>query len=195
MKDVEYKGKIIRIEQDVYYDESNPRYWDQLSFLLCSSNTRLNIGDETMSNVDITEYIKNNKDKIAFCFPIYVLDHSSIALSLIDFYDKWDSYMIGYAIVFKERMQNIFDKEITEEEAIKEVENELKEYECFLNGEVYSVSLIEKRECPFCHNVSEEVIDNIGGYYTMNLIKGIRDVVDNDITDEEAEKIIKEAFE
>ena len=87
-------------------------------------------------------------------FPLYLLDHSSLAFSMTPFSDKWDSGRLGFIIVTEENLK----KAGTPAEHIEEsIQAELKEYQDYVNGDVFEMSLHRKVEGDVLEDYEERV--------------------------------------
>jgi hypothetical protein len=111
---------------------------------------------------------------------INMYDHGGITVSTSNCYpynDYWDAGIVGFIYVTK---KTIFEEcsDITEENwkerADKYLEGEMKTYDQYLRGDVYSFRLtkivIEQDKCPHCGEVireyeDEEFVDGCSGYY------------------------------
>ena len=112
--------------------------------------------------------------------PINLYDHSGLTVSTSNCYpynDRWDSGIVGFIYVTK---KTIFKEcgNITEENwlerADKYLEGEMKTYDQYLIGDVYSFRLtktvIQQDKCPHCGEVireyeDEEFVDGCSGFY------------------------------
>jgi len=89
---------------------------------------------------DIIYTFKKLSEKYIF-LDLYFLDHSVVYLSLHPFNDPWDSGMLGWIVVNREKMKEAG----VEEDKLEEfIENHLEMYNKYLNGYIYEISLIEK---------------------------------------------------
>ena len=103
--------------------------------------------------------------------PINMYDHSGITVSTSNGYpynDRWDAGCVGFIYVAKDRAFADFcniTEETWMERADKCLECEMKVYDCYLRGEVYSFTLEEKvhyrneTTCPHCGEVAEVPLD------------------------------------
>lgn len=93
--------------------------------------------------------------------PVYLLDHSGLAVSTTSFGDTWDSGQIGWIYANKETVIKEYGEwsEETIEKVKQFMESEVKEYDDYLRGENYMYDIID--------NATEEVID--GGVWTGDI--------------------------
>lgn len=129
--------------------------------------------------------------------PINLYDHGGLTVSTSNCYpynDRWDSGVVGFIYVTK---KTIFEEcgNITEENwlerADKYLEGEMKTYDQYLRGDVYSFRLtktiIQQDKCPHCGEVireyeDEKFIDGFSGFYGDCLEEnGILDNLDRDL--------------
>lgn len=97
--------------------------------------------DDTMLNVISKKYIM---------LPLYLLDHSGLAMRTTSFHDSWDSGQVGWIYVSKEDALKEFggDKMTS---AIKQkaealLRSEVEVYDSYLRGECYGFELYENGE-------------------------------------------------
>ena len=131
---------------EVHYDESpsSPREDDNIFTFNCYHR-----------NYDLSDVDQSDRDNIdQVKFPIYMYDHSSIALSSTPFGCKWDSGQVGIASISRAKIE-------TEGLDVKKLEDylegELEEYQAYINGEVYGYMLTDEED---------DVIESSWGYFT-----------------------------
>lgn len=91
----------------------------------------------------------------AVVLPLYLYDHSGITISASSFDDPWDSGQVGYIYVMNDVAQREFPEENWKERAIQMLQGEVDEYDQYLRGDVYVLTV--ERE--------GEVVDSCSGYY------------------------------
>jgi len=164
--------KIIgkyRAVVDVTEHDCNPRTdEDNLSIMLCF-HKRYNLGDQDHdyderdydSFSDMLAEIKKREDPLTI-LPLYLLDHSGCTISVGSFGDRWDSGMIGFVFVSKQRVREEYGvKRISKK--IKSIvdsviDAEVKIYDAYLKGEVYEYKLYD----------GKNLIDSSFGFYDAN---------------------------
>lgn len=67
--------------------------------------------------------------------PLYIYEHSGMSISMAPFGDRWDSGMAGFFILEPEEVKDFGSRENAE----KFIKEEVHEYDCCLQGEVYTV--------------------------------------------------------
>lgn len=162
---MEYKGYIVKIEQDEC--PINPREWDNLGVMVCN-HRRYDLGDETLecNGVSFEDDLKKHLEgeglalKEVIVLPLYLYDHSGITMNIDGFSCPRDSGQVGFIYVSKKRVR--------EEYGVKRISKELKErvigilkaevevYSQYLEGDVWGYS-IEDCEGNF--------IDSCYGFY------------------------------
>lgn len=125
---------------------------------------------------DIIYTFKKLSDKYIF-FDLYFLDHSVFYVSIYSFNDPWDSGMLGWVVVDKEKMKEFG---IQKKDLEKEIESALEIYNAYLNGNVYAFVLKEKvpvlSDKPEHRGLyAENEIDSIYGIYGIEELKYYRD--------------------
>lgn len=145
IESIEYRGYEI----DVLLDEcpENPiTEWDgNLEF--CCWHSRYDLGNskrfgENLEGPeDCQEYAKNTR---SILLPLYIYDHSGIALSLGQEYPfncKWDSGQLGYILIDREWLKEHFGKRYFTQgirtRLLKTAEANVKLYNSYLSGSVY----------------------------------------------------------
>ena len=147
------KGNL-RFEVNSYCDEyDNPREWCNLATMFCL-HRRYIIGDKhNYSEIhfedwqDVKSFLLNG-DNNAIIKPIYMYEHSGITISTEPFSCGWDSGQIGYIYARGEDILNEYG-EITKEvmdKVDKVLEEEVRIYDQYLNGEVYNIEVFENEE-------------------------------------------------
>lgn len=126
--------------------------------------------EEAMMNVITKKYIM---------LPLYLLDHSGLAMRTVSFHDPWDSAQVGWIYVSKEDAIKAFEgTEMTSEirEKTKSVlRSEVEVYDAYLRGESYGYELYEKGE------LKESCWGFIGGMDEVR--KGIAERLPDDCKD------------
>lgn len=85
-----------------------------------------------------------------YVVPVYALHHGASHYSINDFHDKWDSGIVG--IAFCKREDDLIDND---DYFRKVIDREVKEYDAWLNGEIYGITLLSPKE---------ETLDESWGY-------------------------------
>jgi len=130
-----YVAEIIN-DEDCY----NPRTDYSLGTLI-AFHSRYDLSDN--DNWDKEELISYVEQDDVLALPIYMYEHSGIALSTSAFSCKWDSGQIGYIFVSYEDIIKEYGR-LDIENATKVLEYEVKEYSQYVNGECYGYIIYEK---------------------------------------------------
>lgn len=97
--------------------------------------------DDTMLNVISEKYIM---------MPLYLMDHSGLAMQTESFHDPWDSGQVGWIYVSKEDALKEFDTEKMTGAVRKKAEDLMKSevavYDSYLRGECYGFELYKNGE-------------------------------------------------
>lgn len=145
---MEYEGYRIEIVLDEYGTES-PREWCNIGTIYTPPLRKCKIADEEQSSEWISEYIKQ-KDVVAL--PVYMIDHSGIALSTRPFHDPWDSGQIGYIAVTREKAYKEFGRRVNRRTIEKALSDEISLYSSYVQGEIYGFRVFapDGRETDSC---------------------------------------------
>lgn len=154
---------------EIYYDECpvSPReFADPFGKMLCFSK-RYNLGDRDDgakemhfdSWGDVEEFVRRERDAVVV-LPLYLYDHSGVAMNTTGFLCPWDSGQNGVIYATREAIREAFGcKEPLPEHMIRAKEiliAEVKEYDDYLRGDVYLFEL---------KDADGTVIESCGGFY------------------------------
>jgi len=171
--------KVLRIIQDE--NPNDPREDDNLTKMVCFHN-RYDLGDKHNYNKDdynswdeLKKTIEDTEKPVVI-LPLYLYDHSGITISTTEFTCKWDSGQIGFVYITNERINElgcVIENEETINDYIKrltrDLQEEVKQYDQFLQGDVYGFELI---------GPDGEEIDSCWGFYGSNWkTNGITDYI------------------
>lgn len=149
-----YQGHTIKIYQDP--DPESPREWSNLGTLICwhrryrlgdshqydSSETFLrdiaSVSDQSDLSMD---RLQDRAARKAIILPVFLYDHSGLAMNTIGFHCPWDSGQVGFVYVTLEEVRNEFGaKRVSKalrEEAGHVLRGEIVAYDAYLGGRVY----------------------------------------------------------
>jgi hypothetical protein len=154
----------LEIEQDT--DPESPRTWDNLGTMVCFHN-RYNLGDKTDYRTEdydsweeLKEGIIKNEGEVVI-LPLYLYDHSGITISTSPFGCRFDSGQVGFIFVSNHKIKK---EGIDETKVIEYLEGEVKTYDQYLTGDVYSYSLYEIETCSLGHE-HKVLLESCGGFY------------------------------
>ena len=136
-----------------------------------------NLDLEFCSREDDEKSLGGNKNIVAW-LPVYVYDHSGVAMNTTGFHCPRDSGQIGYIVAFREDVRDIQPawKHITKkrrETILKWLRGEVETYSAYLNGEVYGFQIVELADPD--DPESGEIADSCWGYYGDDGIQAIRE--------------------
>jgi hypothetical protein len=162
------KSYKIKIERDE--NAWDPREDDNFTTMVCF-HKRYNLGDKHNVNGDeyaswaeMEEAIKADEE-VMIMKPLYMYEHSGITISTSPFSCGWDSGRLGLVYITKASLMKMCGRaDFTEEELNAMLESEVKTYDMYVQGEVYSYSIYEVVTCSLGHE-HEELLDDCGGYY------------------------------
>lgn len=118
---------------------------------------------------ELKEGILENEN-VALILPLYLYDHSGLTISTEPFQCQWDSGQIGWIFITKEKLAE-FGKDLKTEDGVKILEEEVKEYDYYLRGDVYGYILTEPVEkCDKCGHIKVET-DSCYGFYGTNIFE------------------------
>lgn len=159
-----YKGFDIRIEQDDC--AFNPREeFDNLGIFLLS-HRRYDVPNETSLVLNdyntADEVLKAVEKEYGRCLilPVYMYDHSGVALNTTGFSCQWDSGQLGLIFVPYNKIRKEYSVKRVTKKTLDKVKNvligEVEIYGAYLNGDVYGYTII---------NASNEEKDSCWGFY------------------------------
>jgi len=177
----EYKNHTIEIFQDEYAE--NPiKEWDMLGEFFCwHRNYDLGNSKRFDTPEEVREYAKETNSLL---YPLFMYDHSGIALSLgnsqYPFSCPWDAGQLGYVLVDREKTLKEYSKKILTKQLKQKIYNviqgEVNTYNQYLSGDVYGYKVIDK---------DGEELDSCWGYYGMeDVIEEAKSVVDYNVKDD-----------
>jgi hypothetical protein len=150
----------IRVVLDEY--PRNPREDDNLGIMACM-HRRYDLGDEQLdpnqfdSWVEVINHLQ--REGAVVMLPLYLYDHSGITIATTPFSCPWDSGRVGFIYATAHDIRECFSiKRVTQkvkDQVTEFLKSEVKEYDQYLRGEVYTAELL----------VDDEVIDRLHGCY------------------------------
>lgn len=173
-----YQGHTIKIYHD--NDAESPREWDNFGTLICG-HSRYQLGDkhefddarsflldlldlDVEMDLPVNDLIKR-VEKIAVILPVYLYDHSGLAMNTTGFHCPWDSGQIGFIYVKLSDIRKEYSiKRVSaklREQAATYLRNEVQTFSDYISGSVYGY-VVEKEgeEIDSCWGF----IGDYGGY-------------------------------
>lgn len=127
------------------------------------------------------EHVRAIIDKHCVILPLYLRDHSGLAMSIGEFADPWDSGPVGFIVVDAKRARENWLRpdatwdtmlptndgpDITMREYAKRVlEAEVETYDTYLRGDIYGFIVEERNICPTCGAGDWDTVDSCWGFY------------------------------
>ena len=161
--------KRLTIGYNSYPD--SPRDWGNRWNLSCV-HKKYDLGDKDC-RLDCRDY--NNweeygealreKYDIVEIVPLSLTDHSGLSLNVGTPVERWDSGQIGFAFLTAEGQKDLaklYDGRALREASLRALEQELKVYEEYLNGEGYFIKIEEVN--------TGETISQVGSFYGSDFV-------------------------
>ena len=175
-------GAKIQIFHDC--SPESPRDWDTLGTMVCW-HSRYRLGEEhTLDSPDdffdsiieyathtdhpdaaMREWVASNSEPekvanlAAVILPLYLFDHSGLAMNTSGFHCPWDSGQVGYIYAMNDKIRKEYSVEAITDDVKKRAEDamrrEIEVYSAYLSGAVYGY--VVKRD--------DEEIDSCWGYF------------------------------
>lgn len=170
---------------EIFADEcmDSPRDDDHLGHIV-GWHQRYTVGDEQPGESPrewVHSWKRGRKEKDYVILPVYMIDHSGVALSTASFSCPWDSGQVGFIYATRERAEAggypWGDREYIE----GVLQAEIAEYSAYMNGECYGFAVF--RKCGACRGW--EALDSCGGFLGSDfsesgLLDAIRDALPED---------------
>ena len=130
------------------YAESPRTAFDNLGTMVCWHG-RYDLGDE-QPNEEPHDFFQQMKREDAIYLPLYLLDHSGLAMNTTGFADPWDSGQVGWIYMTAEKARKEYGwKRLTKSrrDAIKKwLKAEVEVYDNYLRGNVFWAEIFENGE-------------------------------------------------
>ena len=101
--------------------------------------------------------------------PLYLLDHSGLALSTQPFNDPWDSGQVGWIYASYDEIRKAFGvQRVTKrirDLAVSRLVAEVEEYNSYLQGDCYGYEINKLERCTSCQSVSREQVSSCYGFF------------------------------
>lgn len=141
--------KQYRFEVLVEPDPQSPRENENLGTMLYN-HRRYVLGDDRIKFASFDEYLDsaNLSAEEVVSLPLYLLDHSGLTLSTTAFQDQWDSGCVGVIFTTFDKIKNEYGASEVDHDLVERIElvleNEVAEFNSYLNNEIYGFRLCEK---------------------------------------------------
>ena len=149
-----YQGHIIKIYHDP--DSESPWEWSNLGTLICwhgryrlGDNHQFDSPDAFLRDLagvsdpsDLPmDRLRDRAARKAIILPIYLYDHSGLAMNTIGFHCPWDSGQVGFIYVTLKAVRKEFGvnrvTKVLREKAEDILRAEIVSYDAYLGGRVY----------------------------------------------------------
>ena len=150
-------------------DPLDPRKdYDNCGTMVCF-HKRYNLGDK--HEYDPCLYFSQKalekailkKENVGVILPIYMYEHSGITIKTTPFNCPWDSGLVGYIFISKEKIRKEFSCKLITKKVLEKVTDclisEVKIYDAYLRGENYMWVVLD----------GENEIQTCGGYIDENI--------------------------
>ncbi|WP_226562303.1 hypothetical protein [Salipiger thiooxidans] len=147
-------GHTIKIYHDP--DAESPREWSNLGTLICWHG-RYRLGDShpfdspeaflrdlagISDQRDLSmDHLRDRAERKSVLLPVFLYDHSGLAMNTIAFHCPWDSGQVGYVYVTLEAVRTEFGVKRVTRELREKAEDilraEIVSYDAYLGGRVY----------------------------------------------------------
>ncbi|MDD9908540.1 MAG: hypothetical protein OXR62_02505 [Ahrensia sp.] len=154
----EHRGSTIRIYHDP--DAESPRDWDNLGTMVCG-HPRYTLGDmhdfgcAAEFLVDLlgldrdrdlsVDQLLARAEKVAVILPVYLYDHSGLAMNTIGFHCPWDSGQVGFIYVTLEDIRREYGISRVSAKrraaVVDRLRQEVDTYSDYLGGFVYGYTV------------------------------------------------------
>lgn len=138
---------VLEIHHDAYAE--SPRENQENLGTMIYGHRRYVLGDERITEGSMEDYLANRGLDPArvVSLPLYLYDHSGLAMSTTPFSCPWDSGCVGAILVSYDKIEQEYGD--TSEETIEKVKeylrNEVAEMHAYLAGEAYSMRAFQAK--------------------------------------------------
>ncbi|MES2515937.1 MAG: hypothetical protein V4580_17420 [Bacteroidota bacterium] len=171
------ENKTLKIFLDQNPD--TPRSWDNMAKMIFFGKHK-HLGDnhefraDDYSGWDEMEKAICRKYNVAIIKKVYAYSHSGMTIALTPFSCKWDSGILGFAVVTKEAIrENFMVKRVTKElieKATLVLEGEVETLDQYITGDIYGFKV---------EDANGEEVDSCWGFFGADLKEnGILDHID-----------------
>lgn len=146
------------------YLPDTQKWYREASFPAPLTGCYEDVADSVLDLLDTARLQELAKDA-AVILPVYLYDHSGLAISTTSFSDRWDSGQLGCIYATHEDIKRTYGSVTPEtiEQAQNLLRGEVSEYDHYLNGECYGFTLYKNgRETDRCGGFLGELSDVLG---------------------------------
>lgn len=110
-------------------------------------------------------------NEIGYYLPIYIYDHSGITINTTGFSCNWDSGLLGFIFVSKDKLKKEGLNKKRSKTILEYLDNEVKIYNQFLTGDIFRYEITDS---------DENFIDSCNGFFGYEeALKEAKNVVDH----------------
>lgn len=117
--------------------------------------------------------------------PLYLLDHSGLALSTQPFNDPWDSGQVGWIYASHDEIRKAFGVQRVTKHirnlAVSRLVAEVEEYNSYLQGDCYGYEINKLERCTSFQLVSREQVSSCYGFFGDCRENGILEAIAFDL--------------
>lgn len=132
---------------------SNPRDDDNLWTLIFSHKAPVRGDKPDKTDQVMGRTFREIRDTGGYVVPVYHHTHGNTVLSLSSFSDRWDSGMIGHAVVTGEKLKDELgnlEASGIESRIMKVLGGEIESYNTFIAGDIYGYRVYDDEWCEMC---------------------------------------------
>jgi hypothetical protein len=173
------------------YDEfsESPREFSDFGKMICW-HKEYSLGDKHDYETP-QDFYEKVSEKENFITPLFLYDHSGITMSTQPFGCPWDSYQVGFFVVSNEQIIQEYG-EITApvlKQLMQRIVDEVKFYDYYLTGQVYSYSIHEKEHVKQSNEIVLHHVHSCHGFIGPHENSGILEDI-KDYSEKIAEEVI-----
>ena len=163
---LEHDGYRITVSTES--DPLNPREWDNLGTITCPKQGKYSLADKGHA-FDMDDF--NTWDEVeadirarggVLILPLSIYDHGGISIYIGKNVDRWDGSRVGFIYATEE---DIYKEGLTLDQAEALLRGEIKSFDKYLRGDIYTYTVEENRKACSCGECEEwVVVDSCGGW-------------------------------
>lgn len=156
-------GFVVEITRDEY--PLNPRTENENAAVLWCWHRRLNLGDAQgrpadpiFAEADLRAHLAERGETLRAVLPLYLYDHSGLTMRTTPFSCPFDSGQVGWCFLTEQKANEygVSADEGANNPALELLKQEVEEYDAYLQGDAYVVSLYPADEQGTRNEVTEE---------------------------------------
>jgi hypothetical protein len=191
---IERKISVGNVSVEIYYDSDSesPRLWSPMTKFVMA-HKRYDLPNEIDFPFDDHDSWEETSVELFkdynWVFPVYMLDHGGTRLSLKSFNDPWDSGIVGFiCLSMSEASSNFALGTDWDDKARQVAEEDLEEYDNWMNGNVFGFRLFEETNEIEC----DQQWGFIGNHDTSGLMTELKSELKYKLTEEQLNQLINQ---